>query len=138
MKVITNHTIPETGEWILSTEPDHFAITLFNDSGLLTDYDRLTALVVIEDRVGDGETPDRSLFRIAIVGIRSLDGKLPGENLDKHPQVKEMAQNPVYAKKISAALDLWATTITEDEKVEVWLGANHNDPLSLLQAIVGK
>lgn len=134
MQVCKDGNLPETGEWVLSPEPNAFVVTLMNDTPFFTQYDRLAAKIVIE-LLGDGDSPEKSKFKIGIVGLCSVDGKIPGEDIGEN--VADFMQAPGIQDRITAALDLWGEQVSDEERMDVWMSCC-DDPMEVLSALIGQ
>lgn len=134
MQVSKDGNLPETGEWVVSPEPNAFVVTLMNDTAFFTQYDRLAVKIVIE-HLGEGEVPEKSKFKIGIVGICSLNGKIPGEDVGEN--ITEFMQAPGIQDRITAALDLWGEQVTDEERMNVWMSCC-DDPMQVLAALMGQ
>lgn len=142
MYVVTNgNDIPETGEWIMSPDRNKFVVTLENNGPFFKDYDRLAVLANVREKVGESEDPDKSKFMVGIQGLRSLDGKNPDKNLDKEEEAQLYFRHESFQGRLADALNLWAESITEEQKEDVWAmgnaGSNLIDALDALKEILG-
>jgi hypothetical protein len=137
MQVITSPSIvPTEGEWIMSTVPDKFVVVFNNDTEFFHGYDRVAILANVNGKVGESETPGKSTFMIGITGCRSVNGCEPDEDLGNHADLIPMCQTKEFQDRLTDALNLWAETITSDQKVAVWVAGN--DPLQILESILGR
>lgn len=135
MQVIKSRQTPTEPEWIMSPLPNKFNVVFNNDTGFITGYDRVAVVAELREKVADSPEPGKSIFMIAIVGLRSLaPGDLPGETLDKVPDAQEFCAK--IQSRLTAALDLWADNTSFDERMEVWMTDNDN-PLETLASLLG-
>lgn len=122
MQVITSTaSLPQSAEWVMSSLPDSFTVVLENTSSFFPQYDRLALTVNIEGKVGESDDLGKSKFSVAIKNLHSLDGAYPGECLHDHPDTKAYVSSEDTKSRLTAALDLWGETITDQERMDVWL-----------------
>lgn len=126
--------IPATGEWVLSTEPSHFIVTLVNDTEYLTQYPRIAIICRVGDKVGPSELPGKSAYEIKIGGLHELDSKnphLPGPEIAFGPEAELWCQ--LVASRIGDSLNKWDEEVSMNQREEIW---DMGQPETMLQKIL--
>lgn len=131
--VNAENPLPETGEWVMSPNPNEFVVVLNNFTDLLPGVERVAFVL----ELGEQKEPDADgLYETEtnVIGLWEVDGKAPKRQLE--PTTEARAFLDKSTDRISDALNKWQADLTQEQKEEFWaIGGKARTTPGIIEAL---